>query len=212
MYTSSRSSLRAFDLKAINNTNIIKQRHLLSLAKRYCFSALSSPSPNMESHNTFNIAVTGNAPFLHHRVNTSQLIRDALPDTITQDGKKLIRVMKYSRDTLDTFDDVRRVSNEIWGGKRSLFSPKAQQGEDEQHVEIDAILHLGMIGLNWDPNQFRLETVARRDGYTLPGADNKIIDSEHLKSLGLPDTLSTLFNVKAAWEKVQQAHPVSLEP
>ena len=148
-------------------------------------------------------------PFLEYNFNTSQLVRDALPDVIERPGKKKIRVLKYYRDTLDTYTDVRFVSNDIWGGNRSRFLPAAQPGEEE-HVDVDFILHLGMIALGWDPNQFRFETLARRDGYKLPGDDGKHVDSDYLKSLGLPEFLSTSLDIEAAWRKVKKDHPVSV--
>ncbi|KAK8137475.1 pyroglutamyl-peptidase [Apiospora sp. TS-2023a] len=106
------------------------------------------------------------------------------------------------------YEDVRRVSREIWSGDRSLLLPEPEPGEDkESHVEIDFILHLGMISLGGDPTQFRFETVARRDGYELEGDDGKLVDSGQLKALGLPETLATSFDVEAAWRKVGQDHP-----
>ncbi|KAH6620732.1 hypothetical protein B0J18DRAFT_206198 [Chaetomium sp. MPI-SDFR-AT-0129] len=144
---------------------------------------------------------------MEYDFNTSQLVRDALPDVIERPGKKTIRVLKYYRDTLDTYTDVRSVSNDIWGGKRSRFLPAPQPGEEEEHVDVDFILHLGMIALGWDPDQFRFETIARRDGYKLPGDDGKLVDSDYLKSLGLPEVLSTSLDVEAGWRKVKEDHP-----
>lgn len=146
---------------------------------------------------------------MEYDFNTSQLVRDALPDVIERPGKKNIRILKYYRDTLDTYTDVRFVSNDIWGGKRSRFLPAPRSGEKEEHVDVDFILHLGMIALGWDPDQFRFETTARRDGYKLPGDDGKLVDSEYLKSLGLPEVLSTALDVEAGWRKVKEDHPVS---
>lgn len=146
---------------------------------------------------------------MEYDFNTSQLVRDALPDVIERPGKKSIRILKYHRDTLDTYDDVRFVSNDIWGGKRSRFLPAPQPGEKEEHVDVDFILHLGMIALGWDPDQFRFETMARRDGYKLSGDDGNYVDSGYLKSLGLPEVLSTSLDVEAGWRKVKEDHPVS---
>lgn len=146
---------------------------------------------------------------MEYDYNTSQLVRNALPDVITRSNQKDIRIFKYFRDTLDTFDDVRYVSRDIWSGKRSLFLPKPEPNDKEEHVNVDFILHLGMIALGWDPNQFRFETIAHRDGYNLPGDDGKFVDSDQLKHLDLPETLSTSLDVKAAWLKVKQHHPVS---
>jgi hypothetical protein len=136
-------------------------------------------------------------------------VRDALPNVIERAGKKNIRILKYYRDTRDTYTDVRFVSNDIWSGKRSRFLPVPQPGEIEEHVNIDFILHLGMIGFDWDPDQFRFETIARRDGYKLPGDDGEHVDSDYLKSLGLPEVLSTSLDVEAACRKVKQDLPVS---
>lgn len=66
-----------------------------------------------------------------------------------------------------------------------------------------------MVALGWDPNQFRFETIVHRDGYNLSGDDGKFVDSNQLKHLGLPETLSTSLDVKAAWLKVKQCYPVS---
>jgi hypothetical protein len=119
------------------------------------------------------------------------LVRDSLPDLIRRPGKKKIRILKYYRDTLDTYTDVRFVSRDIWGGKRSRFLPAPQPGDTEKHVDVDFILHLGTIALGWDPDQLRFGTVARRDGYKLPGDDGKHVDSDGLKAFGLPELLST---------------------
>lgn len=146
---------------------------------------------------------------MEYDFNTSQLVRDAFPNVIERAGRKNIRILKDYRDTLDTYTDVRFVSNDIWSGKRSRFLPAAQPGEIDEHADVDFILHLGIIALGWDPDQFRFETIARRDGYKLPGDDGKHVDSDYLKSLGLPEVLSTSLDVEAAWRKVQQDHPVS---
>ncbi|UKZ61611.1 uncharacterized protein TrAtP1_002871 [Trichoderma atroviride] len=122
-------------------------------------------------------------------------------------NQKEIRIFKYFRDTWDTYDDVRYVSRDIWSGKRSLFLPKPEPNDEEEYVNVDFILHLGMIALGWDHKQFRFETKARRDGYKLPGDDSKKVDSDQLKRLGLPEELSTSLNVEAAWRKVQQLYP-----
>ncbi len=149
-------------------------------------------------------------PFREYKFNTSQLVRDALPDLIKRSDQKDIRILKYYRDTLDTYADVRNVSKDIWSGRRSAFLPPSQDSRDEELVRVDCILHLGMIALGWDPDQFRFETVARRDGYELAGDDGKYVDSNHLKSLGLPETLTTSLEVEAAWRKVKEQFPVSV--
>lgn len=155
------------------------------------------------------ITLTFDQPFMEYEYNTSQLVRDALPNIIIRSNKRDVRIFKYFRDTLDTYDDVRHVSRDIWTGKRSLFLPKPEPGDKEEHVNVDFILHLGMVALGWDPNQFRFETIARRDGYDLPGDDGKFVESDQLKRLGLPETLSTSLDVNAAWRKVKERYPVS---
>ena len=117
----------------------------------------------MPTQDTSNVAVTGSAlslaprdvhpgrlkpiaqPFVEFDFNTSSMVKDALPQVIEQLGKKDIRIFKYARITGDTFEDVRRVSREIWGGQRSFFLPEPQSGETEEKVEIDLILHLGKV-------------------------------------------------------------------
>ena len=56
----------------------------------------------------------------------------------------------------------------------------------------------------------RFETVARRDGYELPGDDGQHIRSQEFKELGLPNTLATSFDVEATWRKVKDKFPVSV--
>ena len=162
-------------------------------------------------------------PFMEFDFNTSLMVRDALPDVIERVGKKNIRIFKYTRVTRDTYDDVRRVSKEIWGGQRSLFLPNSssdeiillpepQSSKKEGKLDCALILHLGMVALGWRPDQFRFETVARRDGYGLPGDDGKYVDSEEFERLGLPRTLTTSFDIEAAWRSVKEKFPVSLLP
>ncbi|PNP46414.1 hypothetical protein THARTR1_10736 [Trichoderma harzianum] len=155
----------------------------------------------MASPSTLNVVVTGNPPFMEYDYNTSQLVRDALPHIIKRSNQKDIRIFKDFRDTLDTYDDVRYVSRDIWSGRRLLFLPKPEPNDKEEHIDVHFILHLGMIALGWDSNQFRFETMAHRDGYNLPGDDGKLVDSDQLRQLGLPETLSTSLDVETAWRK-----------
>jgi len=62
----------------------------------------------------------------------------------------------------DTYDDVRRVSKEIWGGRRSFFLSKLGPGEEDNTLVIDFILHLDME-IRDDISRF--ETRDRRDGF-----------------------------------------------
>jgi len=41
----------------------------------------------------------------------------------------------------DTYDIVRRVSKEIWGGRRSLFLPEPEPGEKDNTLNPDFIFH-----------------------------------------------------------------------
>ena len=144
---------------------------------------------------------------MEYDFNTSALVRDALPDVIERpNGREniTIRIRKFQRDTRDTYEDVRRVSHDIWGGSAALFSDAKT---DDSRIDIDFIVHFGMIALGWDPNQFRFETVARRDGYSLPGDDGKLVDSAELEKLGLPATLTTCLDVEGAWRQVQAKFP-----
>ena len=146
---------------------------------------------------------------MEYDYNTSLMLRDALPEKIERPGKKTIRFFKYARVTRDTYQDVRRVSKEIWGGQRSLFLPKPEEGESEERLDVSLILHLGMVALGWRPDQFRFETVARRDGYELPGDDGQYVDSKELKELGLPKTLASSLDIESAWRVVRGKFPVS---
>ncbi|KAL2068166.1 hypothetical protein VTL71DRAFT_16264 [Oculimacula yallundae] len=158
----------------------------------------------------FTVAVTGNAPFMEFDWNTSLLVRDALPEFIQRPGKEDIRILKFARVTRDMYEDVRRTSAEIWGGRRALFLPEPAASEKEDIVDVSMVLHLGMVALGWNPNVFRFETIARREGYKLPGDDGKHIDSKELKDLGLPETLHTSFDIEAAWRKVKDQYPLKI--
>ncbi|PVH81578.1 hypothetical protein DL98DRAFT_570964 [Cadophora sp. DSE1049] len=160
----------------------------------------------MPPKSTFDVAITGNAPFMAYGFNTSLMVRDALPEVIKRPGQKDIRIWKYSRVTRDTFSDVRRVSQDIWGGRRDLFLPVPQPSEKEEIIDIDVILHFGMVAFGW-PESFRFETVARRDGYEKPGDDGQYVDSAALQRLGLPKTLNTCFDIEAAWRGVKEKFP-----
>ena len=139
------------------------------------------------------------------------MVRDALPAVIERaDGEK-IRIFKYARVTRDTYDVVRRVSKEIWNGQRSLFLPVPKSKEEEEDkLDISLVLHLGMMALSWEPDQFRFETVARRDGYALPGDEDQYVNSKELEELGLPKALTTSFDIEAAWCKAEGKFRVSI--
>ncbi|KAL8811460.1 MAG: hypothetical protein Q9223_001709 [Gallowayella weberi] len=55
----------------------------------------------MSEQSTFNVVVTGNAPFMEYDYNTSLLVRNALPDSIERvaAGKRKINIYKYARVT-----------------------------------------------------------------------------------------------------------------
>jgi hypothetical protein len=144
--------------------------------------------------------------FLDYPFNTSLMVRDALPHRIERAGKPDIRILKYARATLDSYEDIRRVSKEIWQGDRSIFIPSPKSEEENSDLAVDVILHLGM---EIRKEEFCLETRARRDGYEKPGEDGKYIDPDHFKDTDLPPVLSTGFDVEAAFEKVHAKFPVS---
>jgi len=136
---------------------------------------------------------------MEYNFNTSQLVRDALPEVTQRPNKNDIQMPKYDRDTRDRYENVRRASQDIWDGQRPLFLPTPHPQDNKDHVDVDLILHLGMVALGWKMDQFRFETVARRDGYELAGDDGQYVDSAHRQKLGLPEILATLVDVEAAW-------------
>ncbi|KAF2009094.1 hypothetical protein BU24DRAFT_429030 [Aaosphaeria arxii CBS 175.79] len=100
----------------------------------------------MAATNSINVAVTGNAEFAQFDWNTSWSVLEALPEVVNRPGKRDIHIWKYSRVTRDTYDDVRRVSREIWDGKRSVFLSDSQTDEEDSkdvpiHVSDDAGLY-----------------------------------------------------------------------
>ncbi|KAH7333402.1 hypothetical protein BKA65DRAFT_403803 [Rhexocercosporidium sp. MPI-PUGE-AT-0058] len=145
-----------------------------------------------------NVAVTGNEPILDFDYNSSRLVLDALPELITREGKKNIRVRKLAQDSLDTYADVRSVSRKVWAGKRKVFLPKPDAGDEDTTIDIDVVVHLGM---ELREKTFGLETQARRDVYDKPGSDGKHLGTNLFIEKGLPEVLNTSFGVHAAWEK-----------
>jgi hypothetical protein len=114
-------------------------------------------------------------------------------------------IRKYARVTRDTYTDVRRVSKEIWSGQRSLFLPELAAGEDDNILDIDFILHLGMEVRD---EFFGFETRARRKGYE-PEDDGIHVDSAGLTDEGLPEELCPKLDVEAAYEHVKSSFPLS---
>lgn len=161
----------------------------------------------MSSSTTVKVAVTGNAPFLEYDFNTSRTVRDALPDSLQTASGRTVQILKYHRDTRDTYADVRQVSRDIWGGDPSFYHPPPPSSSA---VSIDFIVHLGMIALGWDDAQFRFETLARRAGYALPGDDGQLVDAAELERLGLPAELHTALNVEAGCRQVKACFPVRI--
>jgi hypothetical protein len=145
-------------------------------------------------------------PFLEWNFNTSLLVRNALPLLIQRPEKPDINIRKYARTTRDTYTDVRRVSKEIWSGQRSLFLPELGAGEEDETLDIDFILHLGMEVRD---EFFGFETKARREGYEQPGDDGVCVDSAGLEKEGLPGELSPRLDVEVAFEHVESLFPVS---
>lgn len=127
-------------------------------------------------------------PILDFGYNSSRLVLDALPELITREGKKNIRVRKLAQDSLDTYTDVRSVSRKVWAGKRKDFMPKPDAGDEDTTIDIDFVVHLGM---ELREETFRLETQARRDVYDKPGSDGKYHRTNPFTEKGLPKVLKT---------------------
>lgn len=136
------------------------------------------------------------------------MIRDALPDLIKRPGQADIVVLKYFRDSLDTYNDVHQMVEEVWDARRSSFLPQPDQGGENEHIDITFALHLGMTT---PVPEFRAENIAHRDGYERPGEDGVYVDKERFKVLGLPESLKPVFDIDIAVEKVKQMFPVGLQ-
>ena len=87
-----------------------------------------------------------------------------------------------------------------------MFLPQLEAGMEDSEVDIDFILHLGMEVRD---EAFGFETLARRDGYEKPGDDGEYVNSDELRSEGLPQVLHTKLDVKAAAREVERLFPVS---
>ena len=84
-------------------------------------------------------------PYRENKHNSSRNIRDAMPDLLKRPGRHSdIVVLKYYRDSMDTYEDVLQVVEEIWSARRSSFLPKADPENDDEEVDIDFAIHLGM--------------------------------------------------------------------
>ncbi|KAL8902572.1 MAG: hypothetical protein Q9207_004573 [Kuettlingeria erythrocarpa] len=124
------------------------------------------------------------------------MIRDAIPSLIKRPGHADIVVLRYYRDSLDTYDDILNMVAEIWNAKRSSFLPKPdEESEEEQRIDIAFALHLGMTTA---VPEFRAEKIAYRDGYKRPGEDGVYVDQDHFKKLGLPESLEPAFDADGA--------------
>jgi hypothetical protein len=139
--------------------------------------------------------------------NTSRTIRDALPSVIRRSGKPDIIVLKFHRDSLDTYTDVLKVVEEAWQARRSSFSPEPEPGHENDLVDFAFALHLGMTTAI---PEFRAETIAYRDGYKRPGEDGIFVDEEHFKKLGLPESFEPGFDSDKAVTHIKSLFPVSL--
>ena len=135
------------------------------------------------------------------------MIRDAIPSLIKRPGHDDIVVLKFFRDSLDTYEDILLMVEEVWNAKRSSFLPKAGQNCEDEQVDISVALHIGMTTA---VPEFRAEKIAYRDGYKRPGEDGVHVDKDHFKKLGLPASLEPVFDADNAVAKVKELYPVRL--
>ena len=140
-------------------------------------------------------------PYRENKHNTSRDIRDAVPSLINRPGRHSdIVVLKYHRDSLDTYEDVLHMVGEIWNARRSSFLPKVDPDNEDEEVDIDFAVHLGMTTA---VPEFRAEKIAYRDGYERPGEDGVYVGEDYFKKLGLPESLKPAFDIDSAVEKVK---------
>lgn len=135
------------------------------------------------------------------------MIRDATPSLISRHGKPDIVVLKYHRDSLDIYEDVLKMIEEVWTARRSSFLPEPNPGHEDEVIDFAFGLHLGMTTAI---PEFRAEKVAYRDGYERPGEDGVYVDNEYFQKLGLPESLAPAFDSDTAVEQVKAVVPVGL--
>lgn len=106
---------------------------------------------------------------------------------------------------MDSYDDIRQVSKDVWGGQRSFFQRSVQGNSDDGPIPISFILHLGM---EIRKEEYCFETTAHCDGYHKPGKDGKFIGPQHFEDREPPPVLKSKFNIKKAWERIAEKFPV----
>ncbi|KJK82408.1 hypothetical protein H634G_02602 [Metarhizium anisopliae BRIP 53293] len=117
---------------------------------------------SLNNGSTTIIFITGNASYRENTYNTSRMIRDATPSLSSRPGKPDIVVLKYHRNSLDIYEYILKMIEEVWTSRRSSFLPEPRPNQEEEVVDFAFGLHLGMtIAVP----EFRDEKIAYRDGY-----------------------------------------------
>ena len=132
------------------------------------------------------------------------MVRDALPPIINRPDKKDIHILKYERILLNTYVEVRQVSQELWDGTRDKFLPRTTPDEASKKADVDFILYL----CPETRSDIYVETQARRDGYCELGLGRGY--SHLLEDLGLPPVLSPEFDLHHITSVVSKVFPVSI--
>lgn len=137
-------------------------------------------------------------PDLHlgYQFNTSELVRNVLPEIIARPGKPAINILKYPEGVPCIYSWVIDMTRKILSGDGALF--QRDRDGDSEPFQPDLIVHLGMRGRPQPGYVF--ETLARKEGYDRPGQDGISFPQEMVNPGGewadLPDDLSTDLDVE----------------
>lgn len=133
------------------------------------------------------------------------MIRDALPERIVRDDQTVIEILKYPYNIYCSYADILERYPTLWNGKRSVYGADPSADADEP-VHIDIMVHMGMAP---EYKHFAFETEARRDGYERDGDDGVPLAKDALA--GLPEKLTTDFNMHEAVAEIKEALEVSID-
>ena len=136
------------------------------------------------------------------------MVRNALSDAINLNDSRSIKIVKYPHDIEASWSAVRAIIPQLLSNKRKVYQPDCEALDAE--LQIDILVQLGM---RRSEDCIVFETIARRDGYIQRDVDDKELPLGDTEPggiwEGLPEELSTSFDVDAAAQTVTKSYPVS---
>lgn len=137
------------------------------------------------------------------------MVRNALADTVDLEGSRPIKIYKYSHDIEASWSEVRAIIPQLLSNKRRVYEPTCEDPDSEAPIDI-----LVQLGMRRSEDCIVFETVARREGYIQRDVNDKELPPGDTEPggiwEGLPEKLSTSFDVDAAAQDVKRLYPVCL--